>query len=109
MAPGHSPLTLRSTHKWDLLRGLEEVRAKLHLITDPPRHRLAAEVLAMVSRHSDLIAGLRRSVVHNDANDFNVVLGADGVRGGAQPSVRPAERLTTCLFGRLWGCLTLPT
>src|SRR6185436_18685944 len=62
--------------KWDLTRA-GWIRDHLHQVTDPARRRL-------VTRHLDRfeaevlpeLAGVRRGVIHNDANDWNVIVGA---------------------------------
>jgi 4-aminobutyrate aminotransferase-like enzyme/Ser/Thr protein kinase RdoA (MazF antagonist) len=60
--------------KWDLARA-GWIREHLHRVADPQRR-------AIVERHLDklerevlpVLAGLRRGVIHNDANDWNVIV-----------------------------------
>lgn len=74
------PATRRQM-QWDLLQ-LAELLGETHFIADARRRalvdrllqRLDAEVLPVASR-------LRRSVIHGDANDFNVVVRDDRVVG----------------------------
>lgn len=60
---------------WDLSRGFEIVREYSPLIEDPAARgeirRLAGHI---ESRDADRFARLRRSAVHGDANDFNVLV-----------------------------------
>ena len=73
------PACHRDFH-WDLTRGVRVVGAHLEKIADAELReavrRLAEDFDARVSR---LLPGLRRSVIHGDANDFNVIVddGAD--------------------------------
>ena len=70
----------RRDHRWDLSRplwALDQVGA----VADPDRRALARRVLeAFASQVAPRLGSLRRSVIHNDANDHNVLvaLGADG-------------------------------
>jgi 4-aminobutyrate aminotransferase-like enzyme/Ser/Thr protein kinase RdoA (MazF antagonist) len=61
---------------WDLQGGTAVVRRHLGLIADPGRRalleRLADRFDAQTAPH---LSGLKRGVVHNDANDYNVIVG----------------------------------
>lgn len=69
------PAIHRDFH-WDLANGLREVRKYQSLIAD-------AEMRQLVSKQADdferdtapLLPKLRRSAIHNDANDYNVLVG----------------------------------
>jgi 4-aminobutyrate aminotransferase-like enzyme/Ser/Thr protein kinase RdoA (MazF antagonist) len=64
---------------WDLARGPETVRRFLPLISDPGRRADVERILASVEAVPRArFAGLRRSVIHNDANDYNVIVGPPG-------------------------------
>lgn len=67
---------LRRDFHWDLARGLEVVRARLPLLADAELGRLIRDQACAFERHAAWrLEGLRRSVIHNDANDFNVLVG----------------------------------
>lgn len=71
---------LRRDFHWDLARGLEVVHARLLLVADAELAALIRELAGALERHAAWrLEGLRRSVIHNDANDFNVLVG-----GGAE-------------------------
>jgi len=66
----------RRDFMWDLARGPETVRRFLPLISDPGHLAAVERTLASVETVPRAkFAGLRRSVIHNDANDFNVIVG----------------------------------
>jgi 4-aminobutyrate aminotransferase-like enzyme/Ser/Thr protein kinase RdoA (MazF antagonist) len=59
---------------WDLKRLLER-RPLIEYIADPQRRGLATAVLERFeARVAPLLDGLRSGVIHNDANDFNVLV-----------------------------------
>lgn len=66
--------------RWDLLEAAETVRSRLHLL-EAERRQFVERFLRMydevIAPHLDL---LRRSVVHNDANDYNVLVNGPAVR-----------------------------
>ncbi|MGV8039038.1 MAG: phosphotransferase [Thermoanaerobaculaceae bacterium] len=63
-----------------MARGLEVVRARLPLVADAELGRMIRELVGAFERHAAWrLEGLRRSVIHNDANDFNLLVG-----GGAE-------------------------
>lgn len=63
---------------WDLANGLSLVRRHLGLVPDAAFAALVARTAARIERDdAPRFARLRRSIVHNDANDHNVVV-ADG-------------------------------
>jgi 4-aminobutyrate aminotransferase-like enzyme/Ser/Thr protein kinase RdoA (MazF antagonist) len=60
---------------WDAVSGPEVVRRHRDLIADAGRRTLLDHFLAMVEETAgSKIASLPRSVVHNDANDYNVIV-----------------------------------
>ena len=67
---------------WDLSRGFDIVHAYAPLIEDASLRgfvlRTTGHILARDGRR---LSRLRRSAVHGDANDFNVIVLADGPRG----------------------------
>jgi 4-aminobutyrate aminotransferase-like enzyme/Ser/Thr protein kinase RdoA (MazF antagonist) len=61
---------------WDLARAFQTTRTWLPLVADDEWRRfLAAEIDGIEQRQAARLAGLRRSVIHNDANDHNVLTG----------------------------------
>jgi 4-aminobutyrate aminotransferase-like enzyme/Ser/Thr protein kinase RdoA (MazF antagonist) len=64
---------------WDLGRGLAVSRAHLPLVRDAKMKRLVRELLGAFERDvAPVLTKLPRSVVHNDANDYNVIVSDDG-------------------------------
>jgi Ser/Thr protein kinase RdoA (MazF antagonist) len=64
--------------QWDVRRAGETIRAGLDHVVDPSRRRLLERALARIDGVRLGIDALRRSVIHNDANDHNVLLDGDG-------------------------------
>ena len=61
---------------WDLQAGTEVVRRHLDLIADPAKHALVERLAGWFDAEAaSSLAGLKRCVVHNDANDYNVIVG----------------------------------
>jgi 4-aminobutyrate aminotransferase-like enzyme/Ser/Thr protein kinase RdoA (MazF antagonist) len=65
---------MRRPLRWNLL----EVPGELAALLDGRRRELVDEVLARVPR----LDGLPHQVIHNDANELNVLVGADGAVSG---------------------------
>jgi 4-aminobutyrate aminotransferase-like enzyme/Ser/Thr protein kinase RdoA (MazF antagonist) len=64
---------------WDLANGSKIVEAHESLIADPALRRFVNEFGAQFQRGiAPLLPGLRRSVIHNDANDYNVLVSETG-------------------------------
>jgi len=60
---------------WDLANGLSVVREYEPLITDAETRRLVGEFAAEFERDvAPALPRLRKSVIHNDANDYNVIV-----------------------------------
>ena len=69
------PALHRDFH-WDLANGLREVRKYESLITDQALRQLIGKLADEFERETaPLIPQLRRSAIHNDANDYNVLVG----------------------------------
>jgi len=61
--------------KWDLARA-GWIRNSLHYVSDPERRKLVERLLNLYEAEvAPVLASLRRSVIHNDANDYNVLVG----------------------------------
>jgi len=63
---------------WDLANGLQAVREYQALIPDADfRKRIEDFARDFEQYVTPLLPGLRKSVIHNDANDYNVILGGN--------------------------------
>ena len=72
------PAIHREFH-WDLARGVRVVRDHLTAIGDAAvRAQVEAWTAEIASHVEPLLPELRRSAVHNDANDYNVLVANDG-------------------------------
>jgi 4-aminobutyrate aminotransferase-like enzyme/Ser/Thr protein kinase RdoA (MazF antagonist) len=77
--------------KWDLARA-GWIRDYLHHIDEPSRRALAARMLdSYETEVAPLLPQLRRSVIHNDANDYNVLVG--------DPRSMPRETVSVIDYG----------
>ena len=64
---------------WDLQAGTDAVRHPLGLIADPAGRALVERLADWFDADAAPgLAGLKRRVVHNDANDYNVIVGPPG-------------------------------
>lgn len=69
------PAIHRDFH-WDLANGLREVRKYQSLIANADIQQLVGKLADDFERNtSQLLPKLRRSAIHNDANDYNVLVG----------------------------------
>ena len=64
--------------QWDALRGLDVVAAHAPAVVDAERIALLARWQARLARLAEAMASLRHGVIHNDANDNNVLIADDG-------------------------------
>ena len=70
------PSAVRGDFLWDMTRGAETVRAFRTLISDPARGALVDRLLAAFERFAGpRLDALPRGVVHNDGNDYNILVG----------------------------------
>lgn len=70
-----TPALHRRFH-WDLAHGLEVIRANCNLLRDATLRRMVSQLTANFEKHtSPLLSHLRTSVVYNDANDNNILVG----------------------------------
>jgi len=66
---------IHRTFHWDLSRGFEVVQASAPLVGDPALRGLVVRTAGHVrARDGRRLARLRRTAVHGDANDFNVLV-----------------------------------
>jgi 4-aminobutyrate aminotransferase-like enzyme/Ser/Thr protein kinase RdoA (MazF antagonist) len=69
------PAIHRDFH-WDLANGLSVIREYESLITDAEMRRLVVELADGFERDvAPILPRLRKSAIHNDANDYNVIVG----------------------------------
>jgi 4-aminobutyrate aminotransferase-like enzyme/Ser/Thr protein kinase RdoA (MazF antagonist) len=77
MAGFDHPGAHRDFH-WDLAKGLQVVQEYHALIPDADLRKLIEKFAEDFDRYATpLIPGLRKSVIHNDANDYNVIVGGN--------------------------------
>jgi 4-aminobutyrate aminotransferase-like enzyme/Ser/Thr protein kinase RdoA (MazF antagonist) len=77
------PAALRELH-WDLRQASAVIRRHQHEIGDPVRRILVAQMLAHFEQHAlPHLASLRTSVIHNDGNDYNVIVSPPSATPGA--------------------------
>jgi len=69
------PAVHRRFH-WDLAHAPQIIDQHKSLITPPALQTLVEQLTAKAERHlAPLLPQLRRSVIHNDANDYNIIVG----------------------------------
>jgi 4-aminobutyrate aminotransferase-like enzyme/Ser/Thr protein kinase RdoA (MazF antagonist) len=69
------PALHRDFH-WDLANGLDILQKFSPLVRDPDLRALLEKLRAQFERHAaPLLPSLRTSVIYNDANDFNLLMG----------------------------------
>ncbi|MCA9958057.1 MAG: aminotransferase class III-fold pyridoxal phosphate-dependent enzyme, partial [Anaerolineales bacterium] len=67
---------------WDLANGLAVIAENLPLVSDTAlRQQISRFADAFAQRTQPLLADLRRSIIHNDANDYNILVDADTALG----------------------------
>lgn len=72
------PAVHRDFH-WDLANAERTVAEHFPKVADPVVREHGPKLLVQYRAHAaPLLAGLRQSVIHNDANDFNVIAAPDG-------------------------------
>ncbi|HZF39302.1 MAG TPA: aminotransferase class III-fold pyridoxal phosphate-dependent enzyme, partial [Blastocatellia bacterium] len=67
---------------WDLANGLNVIREYESLIADAETRRLVGKFAAEFERDvAPILPRLRKSAIHNDANDYNVIVAGQSVAG----------------------------
>jgi 4-aminobutyrate aminotransferase-like enzyme/Ser/Thr protein kinase RdoA (MazF antagonist) len=88
------PATHRDFH-WDLANALDVVRKYSSLIEDPALKNLIKRFADRFAKDVvPLLPKLRKSVIHNDANDYNIIVG-----GGADVYTRNKQVVGVIDFG----------
>ncbi len=73
---------------WDLARGVAHARERLVLVEDASLRERVRDVLETIeARLRPLAARLPRGVIHNDANDFNILVAETGVLDERTPAI----------------------
>jgi Ser/Thr protein kinase RdoA (MazF antagonist) len=84
---GFSHAAAVRTFPWDLANALEVIREHSDAISDPSGRDIISH---FVSSYEDIVVPklgvLRRSVIHNDVNDFNIMVGDEIVAEEGQSS-----------------------
>ncbi|HEX5475830.1 MAG TPA: aminotransferase class III-fold pyridoxal phosphate-dependent enzyme [Vicinamibacterales bacterium] len=80
------PAAHRDFH-WDLASGAAAIRQRAALVGTAEVRALVLRVAEDADRHAAAQAALRRSVVHNDLNDYNVLVNDDGELDGRHQRV----------------------
>jgi 4-aminobutyrate aminotransferase-like enzyme/Ser/Thr protein kinase RdoA (MazF antagonist) len=74
-----------ATHRdfyWDPARATQTIGERISLVVNPAMRRTVEQILERLERDSrPRLERLPRSVVHNDANDYNVLVSGDRVTG----------------------------
>ena len=66
---------VRRELKWDLKNAPAIIRGTIEQLKNPDQQRWLEKVLSNFQTIEDRIEGLPHSVIHNDANDYNVIVG----------------------------------
>ncbi|NUH66812.1 aminotransferase class III-fold pyridoxal phosphate-dependent enzyme [Sulfitobacter sp. S0837] len=66
--------------KWDLMQA-DWIAPKLDVITDPQRHALLAQICSEFTHARDAVSALSHQALHNDLNDYNVLISGNGGAG----------------------------
>ncbi|CAN5535403.1 aminotransferase class III-fold pyridoxal phosphate-dependent enzyme [soil metagenome] len=75
------PASQRALH-WDVKQASQTIRRHKDKIVDPARQAIVEQLLVYFEQTvAPLLPGLRSSVIHGDANDYNVLVGDAPARG----------------------------
>ncbi len=66
----------RTDFKWDLMQA-SWIEAHMEAVSDPDRRALVADVVQGFRAISDQLARLPKQAIHNDANDYNILVDGD--------------------------------
>jgi 4-aminobutyrate aminotransferase-like enzyme/Ser/Thr protein kinase RdoA (MazF antagonist) len=88
---------------WDLANGLSVVRERVGFVQDGEVRALVERTAARIEKDDGpVFARLRRSAIHNDANDHNILVG-----GGDDPATRHQRIVGLVDFGDMVHSLTV--
>ena len=74
------PAAQREFH-WDLALATQTIAERLPLVSDPAMRQAIAHIVDRAKRAAPALRALPRSIIHNDANDYNVLVSGDRVTG----------------------------
>ena len=87
------------TLKWDVRNALW-IRNYLHYIAKPQRRTLVEHFLTYFEDYVlPILPTLRTSIIHNDANDYNVLVGCDKGQQASSQKSKPEQVLSIIDFG----------
>ena len=66
-------------HRWDLARGPEAVKQAIQSTRQSDRQDLLLYFLSLHESIAPRLQGLKQSVIHNDANNYNIIIAVDPV------------------------------
>ncbi len=79
---------IHRTFHWDLANGLQVVQQHIQTIGNPEIRQLVEQLTADFAQHTaPLLPQLRRTTIHNDANDYNVLVTGGSGSNGRLPQV----------------------
>ena len=70
---------------WDLRHAARVIRDNMRYVSDTTRRSLVDAVLAQLQSNTALLASLRESVIHNDGNDYNLIVRAPDIADPFEP------------------------
>ncbi len=80
---------------WDLVNGLDIVRKNIKLIQDETLRKTVLKLASDFEQHTvPLLSSLPKSIIHNDANDYNLIAG-----GGDDPYTKNQSIVGLIDFG----------
>ncbi len=71
--------------QWDLRTAPQVIARHLDEHHDPSRRARVESILALLEASQPILAGLRQSVIHNDGNDYNLIVEAPSPANPFQP------------------------
>jgi 4-aminobutyrate aminotransferase-like enzyme/Ser/Thr protein kinase RdoA (MazF antagonist) len=91
---------------WDLARGLSLVRELTPLVADSARRGLVSRLADRIeSRDASRFARLRRAAVHNDPNDYNILIAQDLPPEGGSHGSSPGGHVASAFRRKITGIL----
>lgn len=93
--------------QWDVQHATEVIDGYRHHITDPKKRKITETVLDRFERHvAPRLADLPRSVIHNDANDHNLLVDGDAITalldfGDAVHTITVNDLAVACAYAML--------
>ncbi|MEX2282399.1 MAG: aminotransferase class III-fold pyridoxal phosphate-dependent enzyme [Gemmatimonadota bacterium] len=60
--------------QWDLRKATDVIARYIAELDDPARRARVQSILSLLERSKPLLTSLRQSVIHNDGNDYNIIV-----------------------------------